>query len=89
MSEANTTTGLKSYGTVEKNTKELFGEVLTVIDAAIPSDKQNKAVKDTVRKFFKSYLGRIQGDFSYIDRDENGATWGSSSDIEYGSEEKN
>lgn len=43
---------LASYSVIEQTLKSLTGRVLTVIDASIPEGKQNKSIKDLIRKEF-------------------------------------
>lgn len=43
---------LASYSLIEKQLKALSGRILTIIDASLPEGKQNKCVKDLIRKEF-------------------------------------
>lgn len=71
------TDGLYYYSQFEMHSRECLGEILTVIDATITNEQQNKAMKDVIKKSFYQTLTRVQKFCS--DKDTvNGATWGQS-----------
>lgn len=43
---------LASYSFISWRLKKLTGKILTIIDASIPEQKQNKAVKDIIKGIF-------------------------------------
>ena len=50
---------LADYRFIEVNLKGLSGRILTIVDASIPEGKQNKCVKDLVRKEFLNEFSKI------------------------------
>lgn len=63
------------YSVWETNLKDLAGKILTIIDASIPEGKQNKCVKDLVKKEFRDFIWDIQKFYS------NGS-WGHSINLD-------
>jgi len=51
---------LAPYNNIEYRTSKLSGVILTIIDSAIPESKQNKAIKDLVKKEIREYLFKYQ-----------------------------
>ena len=47
---------LASYHTVSSWVSTIIGKVLTIIDAPIPNDKQNKAIKDIIQNEVYDFL---------------------------------
>ncbi|MFA5072013.1 MAG: hypothetical protein WC511_06720 [Candidatus Pacearchaeota archaeon] len=43
---------LATYDFIQQRLKSISGRVLTIVDASIPEGKQNKCVKDLIRKEF-------------------------------------
>lgn len=72
--------GLNAYTDFEHRAKECLGEVLTVIDATLPEERQNKAMKDVIKKIVHRMLSQAQRYCSDMDSKE-GASWGSSINI--------
>lgn len=72
--------GLMAYNEFEKSVKECLGEVLTIIDATYSEERQNKAMKDVVKKTFHRMLAKTQQFCSEMDKKE-GASWGSSIEL--------
>jgi len=48
------------YSYIEGLLRVLSGRVLTVIDASIPDERQNKATKDLVKKEFWTSINKVQ-----------------------------
>ena len=48
------------YPRIEDDVRDLAGRILTVIDASVPSESQNKAMKDIVKSEIRSFLLRYQ-----------------------------
>lgn len=69
--------GLEAYSEFERLAKECLGEVLTVIDASLPEERQNKAMKDVIKKIVHRMLSESQSFCSRMDK-KDGATWGGS-----------
>ena len=49
-----------SYSGIEANTRELAGKILTIIDASISDERQNKSIKDLIKKEIRQYLFYFQ-----------------------------
>lgn len=73
--------GLTAYHEFEKNVKECLGEILTIVDATYSEERQNKAMKDVVKKTFHRMLAKSQRFCSEMDS-KNGASWGSEINLE-------
>lgn len=52
--------------------KDLAGKVLTVIDASISDEKQNKAIKDLIKSNFAKTIGRYENICFYGKQDSEG-----------------
>lgn len=48
------------YGRIESKVKHLTGEILTIIDASISEEKQNKALKDVIKGRIADCLFNLQ-----------------------------
>jgi len=56
---------------------ELTGRILTIIDGSITNERQNKSVKDQIKREIRSTIGKVQTYAS--DKDSvNGRSWGGS-----------
>lgn len=73
--------GLRAYTEFEHNVKECLGELLTIVDATYGEERQNKAMKDVVKKTFYRMLSKSQQYCSDMDS-KNGASWGNSIHLE-------
>ena len=69
-----------AYSLSEDNVKRLAGKVLTLIDASIAEDKQNKAMKDLVKQYFRETIEQFQSFWFY--QDGNGPTKGHSVNLD-------
>ena len=72
-----TISGLRAYAEFEKQAKECLGELLTIVDATYGEERQNKAMKDVVKKTFYRMLSKSQTFCSNMDA-KDGASWGNS-----------
>ncbi len=52
---------LADYKFIQSSLKSLTGRVLTIIDASIPESKQNKCVKDLIRREFMDEFSHVSG----------------------------
>jgi len=49
------------YSAIEHKVKQMAGEILTIVDASIVDEKQNKALKDLVKGRIRETLFDFQG----------------------------
>lgn len=48
------------YSKIEYTLQNLTGKLLTIIDGSITNEKQNKAIKDQIKREFRDVLFRFQ-----------------------------
>lgn len=48
------------FGRLYDDLRDLAGKILTIVDAAISEERQNKATKDLVKSQFRSIIGRYE-----------------------------
>lgn len=50
---------LMTHSFVLKRLGKVMGDILTLVDSSIPNDRQNNAMKDTMRRIFSTEIGYL------------------------------